>query len=86
MPTKMTPWPNPNTSRRFAAINSFGFGGANATMILEEAPNKPTNQPANQQTSPLRPFCTQSAGATRYCTNPTRIYSPNRSRPDRSLL
>lgn len=38
VPTTLMPWPEPDTGRRLASVNSFGFGGANANVVLEEAP------------------------------------------------
>ncbi|KAI1813021.1 reducing type I polyketide synthase 10 [Poronia punctata] len=41
IPVELTSWPNSTTSRRGrrrVGINSFGYGGANAHCILEEAP------------------------------------------------
>ncbi len=37
IPRRRASWEMPASSRRIAALSSFGFGGANAHMILEEA-------------------------------------------------
>jgi acyl transferase domain-containing protein/aryl carrier-like protein len=37
IPSELEPWRRGN-SRRVAGVNSFGFGGANAHVLLEEAP------------------------------------------------
>lgn len=39
MPTTLTPWPQDKPLR--ASVNNFGYGGANAHVILEGAPNLP---------------------------------------------
>src|SRR6185436_9515545 len=38
VPTQLEPFPN-GTAERIAGVNSFGFGGANAHVILAEAPS-----------------------------------------------
>nr|CAD19086.1 StiB protein [Stigmatella aurantiaca Sg a15] len=38
IPTEMSPWPS-DGQRRMGAVSSFGIGGANAHMVLEEAPS-----------------------------------------------
>ena len=36
--TELTPWPQHATGRAAPAVSSFGFGGTNAHVVLEEAP------------------------------------------------
>jgi len=38
IPTKLTDWPSEGL--KLAGVNSFGFGGTNAHVVLEEAPTK----------------------------------------------
>jgi acyl transferase domain-containing protein/NADPH:quinone reductase-like Zn-dependent oxidoreductase/SAM-dependent methyltransferase/acyl carrier protein len=52
VPTQLEPFPN-GTEERIAGVNSFGFGGANAHVILAEPPSnhhqeKVPNIPANR--------------------------------------
>ncbi len=41
VPTTLIAWPEPECGTRFATVNSFGFGGSNANLILAEAPTQP---------------------------------------------
>ncbi|MFI8436072.1 amino acid adenylation domain-containing protein [Streptomyces sp. NPDC079020] len=41
IPTRLTEWPEHEGPAR-AGVNSFGFGGTNAHVVLEEAPARPT--------------------------------------------
>jgi len=51
VPTTLTAWPEPENGPRLATVNSFGFGGANANVILAEAPVPATNEQTNQPTN-----------------------------------
>lgn len=51
VPTTLMAWPEPERGPRVATVNSFGFGGSNANLILAEAPSRPvetTRAPADQ--------------------------------------
>ncbi|MEQ4607348.1 ketoacyl-synthetase C-terminal extension domain-containing protein [Streptomyces cavourensis] len=48
IPTRPTPWPEHDGPAR-AGVNSFGFGGTNAHVVLEEAP-QPAQEPAQEPT------------------------------------
>ena len=41
VPTRRTPWPEPEEGRRAAAVSGFGLSGTNAHLILEQAPPPP---------------------------------------------
>lgn len=43
VPTSVEAWTTENGEPRYACLNSFGFGGSNATVILTEAP-EPTSK------------------------------------------
>lgn len=52
IPTQCQPW-EPGTERRLAGISSFGFGGTNAHLILEEASDRAQAKDYLQSTRPL---------------------------------
>jgi acyl transferase domain-containing protein/acyl-CoA synthetase (AMP-forming)/AMP-acid ligase II/NADPH:quinone reductase-like Zn-dependent oxidoreductase/acyl carrier protein len=46
VPQTLTPWPE-NGGRAVAGVSAFGFGGANAHIVLTEAPQVRVTQPAD---------------------------------------
>ncbi|WP_375765194.1 polyketide synthase dehydratase domain-containing protein [Archangium gephyra] len=69
-PTETRSWKR-GTARRFAAVSSFGFGGTNANVVLEEAPVAKLAPVADGQNAYVLPLSAKSdealrALATRY--------------------
>jgi acyl transferase domain-containing protein len=53
IPTTLTPW---TTAKRFAAVSSFGAGGTNAHVVLEQAPGQ-TDQDGADEAQRAAPAC-----------------------------
>ncbi|XWW92934.1 hypothetical protein V2A60_000862 [Cordyceps javanica] len=57
IPQQLTPWPTlPSGQCRRASVNSFGFGGTNAHIILESHEPRPAQCIEKTQDVPLTPF------------------------------
>jgi acyl transferase domain-containing protein len=53
VPTAITRWPETGAAPRRAMINSFGFGGTNGSMVVEEAPTISAPSAEDQTIRPL---------------------------------
>ncbi|KAL3484692.1 hypothetical protein BJX62DRAFT_243695 [Aspergillus germanicus] len=62
IPQEQHPWPHQGT--RLASVNSFGFGGTNAHVILQSSPGGYTNGTINGFPSPKNGIRTLSNGST----------------------
>jgi acyl transferase domain-containing protein/acyl carrier protein len=61
VPTSLEPWPDAGAGPRMALINSFGFGGTNGSMVVEEAPAAAANPtPVPEGRAFLLPFSARS--------------------------
>ncbi|WP_370144935.1 beta-ketoacyl synthase N-terminal-like domain-containing protein [Streptacidiphilus sp. EB129] len=81
------PWePDPSGSPRRAGVNAFGFGGINAHVVLEQAPDSgrspafPAPRPGATAT---RPPSTAPAPRVAAVTEPERVLRLAADRPDR---
>ncbi|MGC3998939.1 MAG: SDR family NAD(P)-dependent oxidoreductase [Anaeromyxobacter sp.] len=63
IPTALTPWPD-GAQPRCAGVSSFGVGGTNAHVVLEEAPRLPPGEPA-EDVARLLPLSAQRPEALR---------------------
>jgi len=79
VPTKNTPWPD---GRRIAGINSFGYSGTNAHVILESAP---AAEPVSAPVERPRHLLTLSAKSTEALADIVKLYSARLGRADASL-
>jgi len=74
VPTTLMPWPAPSNGRRFASVNSFGFGGANANVVLEEAPEE--QRAEGQKTEDRKTEDRKTDLASNLCLLPVSARSP----------
>jgi len=63
VPTELEDWTPNNGLLRVAAVNSFGFGGANAHAIVEEAPGTRSAEPPPQAHTLLFPISAKTPAA-----------------------
>jgi myxalamid-type polyketide synthase MxaD len=64
IPTQLQPWPAGN-QKRLAGVSSFGFGGTNAHVLLEEAPDPAPVPEAVEGQAYLLPISARSPRALR---------------------
>ncbi|MEO1366143.1 MAG: aminotransferase class III-fold pyridoxal phosphate-dependent enzyme, partial [Acidobacteriota bacterium] len=62
IPTELTPWLR-GAGPRIAGVSSFGFGGTNAHVILEEPPSPPAKRPEVDRPAHLLALSARSASA-----------------------
>lgn len=82
VPTELQPWPT-NADRRLAGVSSFGFGGTNAHVVVEEAPNLAQVEREMERPVNVLAFSARSESALR--TLARRYATFLRTHPDASL-
>lgn len=70
---KLTPWPEQNTPA-IAGVSSFGFGGTNAHVVLQEAPPRQVAHDDNPAGMQLLPISARSPEALRVLADAWRGY------------
>jgi acyl transferase domain-containing protein len=77
VPREVTPWPR-GDQPRCAAVSSFGVGGTNAHVLVEEAPELPADEdPAGAPRSLLLPLSAQSPEALRSLVDAWLAFLPS---------
>ncbi len=70
-----TPWPRRAGRPRIAGLSSFGVGGANAHLVLQEPAGR--HAPAPETAAPLAfPLSARTPGALRWPAGPARALAP----------
>jgi acyl transferase domain-containing protein/NADPH:quinone reductase-like Zn-dependent oxidoreductase/SAM-dependent methyltransferase/acyl carrier protein len=82
VPTALEPFPETEGGKRIAGVNSFGFGGANAHILLEEPPAHPPLEHAGTHTERAWPLVlsARSEKALRSSASRLRDWSDERSK------
>jgi acyl transferase domain-containing protein/aryl carrier-like protein len=79
IPAQLEPWPA-TVGPRYAGVNSFGFGGTNAHVVLQEAPPQPApHQPKPGKRPYLLPLSARSAEALQALAGSYRDFLSNES-------
>ncbi len=76
VPTSLQAWPDAGPGPRTAVINSFGFGGTNCSMVVEEAPaGDAAGTPDPESRAQLFPWSARSPEALRAIAERVRKFS-----------